>query len=291
MTEADDTSGSTNDAPPEPAPPAEFDSEAASDDELATPVAPADSPAVEPTAATAPGWSAPQETTAPPIAAPTQPIPAFAPAWTPTVVVEPTDQPPAPTRRGGVVAWVVAGVLAVAAIVLAVLWVGASGDADDAKDETAQVASELQAAEDEITTIQQDLDTAQSDLEATNAELEQAQADNEELTTQVEELTTQVDDLQRQLDEALAAAEAREGISERVALELGRQFGFQADPPLTDPEATCVGNTMYEQLGFEFFVEMAFVEQPSDEQLSQLFDAIQAVETTCGIGPDRLGIF
>lgn len=136
-------------------------------------------------------------------------------------MVRPAAAAGGPARRA-VLPWVVAALGVAAAVVFAVLWVGAKSDLDDAK-----------------------------------AQLELATSGDE--------------------------------ISDEVALQLGRSFAPQADPPLTDAEATCLGRAFVGRVGLAKLMEIGVSEDPDGAVTNEIARAALEVADGCGVDVSRLG--
>jgi len=117
----------------------------------------------------------------------------------------------------------------------------------------------------------------------------------DDLQAKVDELDTEVATLTLQI--RAAENEPTTGVSARdyapaASLDLGRGFGENADPPLTDDEATCLGASIIDRVGIDFlFVDLMNTEGgPSDEQFARLGVAGLRAADECGIPLDRLRV-
>ena len=213
--------------------------------------------------------------------------PTMAPA-SPSVVLG-SHSPTAPKKKG-VLAWVLAGVATIAAIVFAVLWVGKSGDADDLTAERNQLVLEKSTVVKMLETANADLEIAQADRDNATSDLDAAQGDLDDLQAAVDEQQAEVDDLTSQLE----AAQSNQGgggpdrISDDAALQLGQTLSSDADPPLTDAENICLGQEVYQEVGFDLFIEIGFTTEPTDAQINQLVQGLFRATNTCNIDLDRL---
>lgn len=133
-----------------------------------------------------------------------------------------TGAAPAARRRAPALPWIVAALGVAAAVVFAVLWVGAKGDLDDAHAE-------------------------------------------------------------------LALASRGDEISDEVALQLGRAFAPQADPPLDDAEATCLGRAFVNRVGLGTLMEIGIAENPDGAVTNEIAQAALDVAEGCGVDVSRLG--
>jgi hypothetical protein len=120
------------------------------------------------------------------------------------------------------VAWSLVGLFGAAALVLGLMFVGASSDADDAESERDEVLAELD-------------DTA--------GRLEDADNANGELEDKVDSLEDERDALEEQIEELEGQIEPKD-IDDEHALALGTWL-WGPDDPLTDAEAICLGKAFY----------------------------------------------
>ena len=242
----------------------------------------------EPAEATEATDSAPPEVHAtgavfapPPGEAPTIAMPSVAPMLG-------TNTPAGPKKRG-VLAWALAGIAAVAAIVFAVLWVGKSGDADDLTTERNFLVAEKAGLEDTLATAQSDLTEAKAELDTATSDLDVATSDIDDLQAEVDERQAQVDDLTSRLEAAQSQPDGGQGtISDSLALRLAQSLSIDADPPLTDAEHICLGHAFYAEVGLEAIVELGITPEPTDEQLSRLVLGLFRSATLCELDMDRL---
>ena len=269
MTEADDTTEGTSAAPPSPDPDltpahAPFPS--------AEPAEPAEPPSIAPSAWAAP--APPAEVIEAPVAAPTQPLPAVAPAWTPTVepippvprassVVVGVDPSPAPRKSGAIVAWSLAALFGIAALVLGFLFFSASSDADDAESERDDALAELDDTSERLTAAEQNA----TDLEGT-----------------VDDLEGQVSDLQAEVDEIAAELESKQ-LSDEHAMAVGTWL-WGPDDPLSNADATCLGKEFAERVDHSSW--LFYMVTPEDDDIpravfEEIDDAFFDAATECGI--------
>lgn len=231
---------------------------------------------------------------APPV--PPAPLAAPEPSAQPIVepVVEPVVQPVAvaaatepvvtaasePKRKGSAIAWVVAAIAAIAAIVLGVLWAGASSDLDDTKAAKATIAADLADTKAKLDDLQSQLDDAKGQLQTAQSDLDTAVDAKGAIQAQLDDVTAEVEQLKSQV--------ADNQISDDVALTLGRSFTDGANPPLTDAEATCMGHTFYDEIGLGLILEVGISQNITPEQARQAVDALFVAADTCKVDVDRL---
>lgn len=214
------------------------------------------------------------------------PPPTFTPApHADESVVVATQAPPKQRSAGVLVASLVAVVALIAAVVLGVLWSGASGDADDAKAEAAGVQTELDATKAQLADLQSQVDGLQTDLDDAKESLSAAQSD-------LDDAKAQNDDLQQQLEDAQAnvGPGAPSEITDEFALEFGKAISEQADPPLNDEEATCFGRAFYLAVPFDVLLTVGVSSDPTAQQINTVLDGLLSAADTCNLELDRLGV-
>ncbi len=77
-------------------------------------------------------------------------------------------------------------------------------------------------------------------------------------------------------------------LPDEIALVIGQAFGSRANPPLNDDEARCVGREMYNEIGYETFLAIAYTESPTSQQFRELFRGLDAAIEKCNLDFARL---
>lgn len=223
--------------------------------------------------------------------APTAAMPSVAPA--PSSVVLSTNSPAAPKKKG-VLAWALAGIAAIAAVVFAILWVGKSGDADDLTTERKALVAEKSTLEDELATAKADLETAQGDLDSTSADLDAATTKATDLESQIDDLTGQVDDLTGELEAAQnqpATGAKAIDYAPGLSLGLGQALGSNASPPLSEAEALCLGSNILDRAGVDLlFIDYFEDIEPTDAEANKIGRAFLDASDACSIDFSRLNL-
>lgn len=234
----------------------------------------------------------PAATQYPAAEAPTAPVPTMAPA--PSSVVLSTNSPAEPKKKKGALAWALAGIATIAAVVFAILWVGKSGDADDLSSERDALVLDKSTLEKRLSTAEADLESTQGELESTSSDLEAATAKAATLESEIDDLSTQVDDLTGELEaaqnrppEGAKAIDYAPGLS----LGLGKALGDNADPALSDDEALCLGSNILDFAGVDLlFIDYFEDIEPTPAQENTIGRAFLQAADTCNISFDRLNL-
>lgn len=227
----------------------------------------------------------------PAAAAPTVPMPSMTPA--PSSVVLSANAPAAPKKKG-VLAWALAGIAAIAAIVFAILWVGKSGDADDLTTERNALVAEKGTLEGELATANSDLESTKGELESATSDLDAATAKAEDLQSEIDGLSTQVDDLTAELEAAQdqpATGTKAADYAPRLSLGLGQALGANADPALSDDEALCLGSNLIDIAGIDLVFGDYFEEiELTEDEANRFGRAFILAAASCGIEFTRLNL-
>lgn len=209
-------------------------------------------------------------------------------ARSPDLVLAP--QPASTGRMGVKVAWALIATFVVVASAFAALWVAKSGDADDLTRERDRLIADNSDLEARLSSTEEELATATEQVESTSIELDTASDRVADLEGQVADLTVQVDDLGRQVEEFQAAGGGeRPDLSDNIAFTFGSGLGAEAQPPLTQVEATCLGREVYGRVDTDTLVAFAFVENPSDDLLLQFINVLFVATGACDLDMERLG--
>lgn len=213
------------------------------------------------------------------------PAPAYEPAPAPAYEPAPAAAVASPAARSGSkLPWIIAAVLGVAAVVLAVLWIGKSGEADDLTKERDALTTELDSTRNELSAASSELDSTNSSLDSTQASLDEATGEVESLNETVTDLEGELDALQAELD----LANQPTPLSDEVALLLGKAFGNGANPALNDDEARCLGSEVYNEIGYEPILAVAYTPEPTGQQLRELFRGFDTAVEKCNLDFARL---
>lgn len=223
--------------------------------------------------------------------APTAAMPSVAPA--PSSVVLSANAPAAPKKKG-VLAWALAGIAAIAAIVFAILWVGKSGDADDLTTERNALVAEKGTLEGELATANSDLESTKGELESATSDLDAATAKAEDLQSEIDGLSTQVDDLTAELEAAQnqpATGTKAADYAPRLSLGLGQALGANADPALSDDEALCLGSNLIDIAGIDLVFGDYFEEiELTEDEANRFGRSFILAAASCGIEFTRLNL-
>ena len=160
--------------------------------------------------------------------------------------------------------------------------------ADDTPAE--QAAKEIADAREQANAAADAYFDSESRLDSLGIEAQALEAEVADLEGQVADLTVQVDDLGRQVEEFQAAGgEERPDLSDNIAFTFGSGLGAEAQPPLTQVEATCLGREVYGRVDTDTLVAFAFVENPSDDLLLQFINVLFVATGACDLDMERLG--
>jgi len=204
--------------------------------------------------------------------------------------------------KRGAIAWSLAAVATLAAGAFGVLWAGKSSDADKlSKDKTALLTTQADL-QDQLDTATSTLATAQKDLDEARSDLENAKGDKDDLQEKVDDLSGQVDGLTGQVDELNKRLKAAQNgtatpsaaeFAPRFSLLMGQSIGDNADPPLNDTEATCLGAGLIDRVGFDALLTAVVASPtgtPTTAFLTKVGNAGIEAATACGLSQDRLGL-